>query len=131
MNIPETHRDLLLDSTKALAFLATTMKDGTPQVTPVWFDMEDGVLRINTARGRVKDLNMTARPHVSLAIIDPHDPYRYMQIRGEVASIEEEGARDHIGLLSKKYLGRDKFSGSVNETRVIYRIKPRTANTMG
>lgn len=131
MIIPESHRDLLLDSTKALAFLATTMKDGTPQVTPVWFDVEDDLIRVNTARGRVKDVNMTARPHVALAISDPKNLYRYLQIRGEVASIEEKDARDHIDLLAKKYLGLDSYSGSADDIRVIYRINPRSTSTMG
>lgn len=131
MIIPESHRDLLLDSTKAFAFLATTMKDGTPQVTPVWFDVEDDLIRVNTARGRVKDVNMTARPHASLAIMDPQNPYRYLQIRGKVVSNEEKGARAHIDILAKKYLGQDSYTGSTDETRVIYRIKPRHTFTMG
>lgn len=129
--IPVSHRDLLREETKAFAFLATTMADGTPQVTPVWFDTEGDHIRVNTARGRVKDLNMSHRPAVALAILDPSNPYRYMQIRGSVIEITEEGGRAHIDHLAGKYQGVAKYSGRPDETRVIYTIKPEHSNTMG
>ena len=102
MNIPETHEDLFTDEVKAFAFLSTTMDSGTPQVTPVWFDMEEEFISINSARGRVKDRNMIARPQVALAIVDPEDPYRYIQVRGKVVKITEEGGRAHIDHLAKR-----------------------------
>jgi PPOX class probable F420-dependent enzyme len=130
-NVPDSHRDLLDDRIKAFAFLGTTMVDGTPQVTPVWFDTEDDHLRINTARGRVKDQNMSQRPGVALAIVDPQNPYRYLQIRGVITKVTEEGARAHIDRLAKKYRGVDSYSGSLSETRVIYYLQPKNSNTMG
>src|SRR5437868_9638535 len=97
--IPEKYLDLLQQK-KAFANLATVMADGSPQVTPVWFDYKDGKVRVNTAKGRVKSRNMPEGAPVALAIMDPDDPYRYIQIRGRVARITEEGAASHIDALS-------------------------------
>lgn len=124
--IPQSHHDLLADEKKAYAFLATIMDDGSPQVTPVWFDSADGLIRINTARGRVKDHNMTIRPKVAISIIDPNDMYRYLQIRGEVIQVSEEGARDHIDRLARKYTGVETFQSYRGETRVMYLIEPQS-----
>lgn len=129
--VPESHRNLLSDDVRAFAFLATEMGDGSPQVTPVWFDTEGDLIRVNSARGRVKDKNMTARPRVSLAIFDPQQMYRYLQIRGTVESITEEGAREHIDKLARKYRGTPTYDWYRGEQRVIYRIRPSSANTMG
>ena len=129
--LPESHRDLLSDEVRAFAFLATVMPDGTPQVTPVWFDTEGELIRVNSARGRVKDRNMAARPQVALAIIDPKRIYRYIQIRGTVESISEEGGRDHIDKLARKYRGTTNYEWFRGEQRVIYRIRPRAASSMG
>src|SRR5436305_3409364 len=104
----DKYRDLLQQK-KAFATLATLMPDGTPQVTPVWFEYKDGVVRINSARGRVKVRNMTEGAPVALAIMDPDNPYRYVQFRGNVSRVTEEGASEHINALTKKYLGQDKY----------------------
>ncbi len=71
MKIPASHVDLLDDGTKAHAYLATLMPDGSPQVTPVWFNMDGDDILVNTARGRVKDRNMRVRPRTALVIADP------------------------------------------------------------
>ncbi len=91
--VPEESRDLLLDETRAFAHLATEMADGSPQVTPVWFDVGRRMIRVNTAEGRVKCRNMKQRAGVALAIADPKDPYRYLQIRGRVDAGRTRGAR--------------------------------------
>jgi PPOX class probable F420-dependent enzyme len=122
---------LLSDDKRAFAFLATVMEDGRPQVTPVWFDTDGDRIRVNTARGRVKDRNMTARPGVALAIVDPDDPYRYLQVRGTVVASTEEGARQHIDRLSGKYTGRVPYPGPPDETRVTYVIRVDAVSTMG
>ena len=106
--IPESHLDLVKDETKAIALLATLMKDGSPQLTPVWFNMDGEYILINSAQGRVKDRNMRREPRVAITILDPADYYRYIQIRGRVIEMTTEGAREHINKLSKKYTGRDK-----------------------
>lgn len=131
MNYPEVFKDLLADETKALAFLATIMEDGTPQVTPVWFDTEGEFIRVNTARGRVKDRNMTARPDVAITFMDLQDPYRYMQIRGVVLDSTESGAREHIDKLAYKYLGTETYETYGGETRVMYRVQAKSFQTMG
>lgn len=89
--IPEDYLDLLQQKT-TFAHLATIMPDGTPQVTPVWFDYTNGKIRVNSARGRVKARNMREGAPVALSILDPNNPYRYIQIRGRVGHVTEEGA---------------------------------------
>ena len=123
--IPSSHLDLIKDETKAFACLATTMRDGSPQLTPIWFNTDGRHIMINSAKGRVKDMNMRRYKHVALVILDPNDPYRYIQIRGEVINITTQGAREHINQLSKKYTGREVFTGgSADEIRVTYVIQP-------
>jgi PPOX class probable F420-dependent enzyme len=129
--IPEKYLDLLRQK-KAFASLATVMPDGSPQVTPVWFDYTDGTIRVNTARGRVKARNMTEGAPVALSIMDPDEPYRYIQIRGRVRRVTENGADAHIDALAKKYLGKDKYPWRrAGDTRVMYEIEPGSASGMG
>ena len=123
MNIPEKFQDLLKDETKAYVYLATIMADGTPQVTPVWFSVDENYILINTAVGRVKDRNMQARPNVAMVIQDPANPYRYMQIRGKIAERTSEGAVAHIHALSQKYMSKD-WDLPAGEARVIFKISP-------
>ena len=123
MKTPPSHSDLLEDATKAYAYLATTMSDGSPQVTPVWFNTDGDDVLINTARGRVKDMNMRARLQVALLIADPHDPLRYLQIRGRIVDFTEQGAIAHIGNLSIKYRGGG-WTPVKSQVRVIFRIQP-------
>jgi PPOX class probable F420-dependent enzyme len=126
--IPEKYLDLLQQK-KAFASLATVMPDGSPQVTPVWFDYSDGVVRVNTAKGRVKARNLKKGAPVALAIIDPDNPYRYLQIRGRVGRVSEEGAAQHIDLLAKKYLGRDKYPyGQPGEVRIMCEVEPMSTS---
>jgi len=129
--IPNSHLDLLQDERKAIAILSTVMSDGSPQSTPVWFDTEDGLIRVNTARGRVKDENMSLRPAVAVVILDPESIYRYVQIRGLVVKSTEDGTRGHIDLLAKKYLGQQTYENYDGETRVMYFIKPISVSVMG
>jgi len=128
--IPEKYRDLF--SKRAFANLATLMPDGSPQVTPVWCDLEDELVIINSAKGRQKDRNLRRDPRIALAIIDPENPYRYLEIRGKVVEITEQGAAAHIDKMAKKYLGVDKYPyGQPGEERVIYKIRPEHATMMG
>ena len=127
----DKYRDLLTEK-KAFASLATVMPDGSPQVTPVWFDYHDGKIRVNTARGRVKDRNMTENAKVAIAILDPENPYRYVQVRGTIAKISEEGADAHIDSLAKKYMGVDSYPmRRPGEVRVIYEIEIGSVSGMG
>ena len=122
----------LVQQKKAFAHLATIMPDGSPQVTPVWFDYTGGMIRVNTAKGRVKARNLREGAPVALSILDPDDPYRYIQIRGRVKRLGEQGADQHIDSLANKYLGKDKYPfRQPGEVRVMYEIEPFAANAMG
>ncbi|HLE42487.1 MAG TPA: PPOX class F420-dependent oxidoreductase [Methylomirabilota bacterium] len=128
--IPDNFKDLF--QKKAFASLATVMPDGSPQVTPVWFDFDGSHIRINSAKGRVKDRNIRRAPKVALAILDPDDPYRHLAIRGRVVEVTEQGADAHIDALAKKYLGQDRYPyRRPGEVRVIYKIQPERVAAMG
>lgn len=127
--IPDGYRDLLTDENRSPAYLATLMPDGTPQVTPVWFSYEEGNLRINTRRGRVKEKNLSARPAVAILIQDPVDTYRFLQIRGSATNATEEGAVAHIEALSQKYEGKPFRALKPGEIRVIFEIEPMSVST--
>jgi PPOX class probable F420-dependent enzyme len=121
--LPDKYADLL--TKKAFANLGTLNPDGSPQVTPVWVDYDGKYVRINSARGRQKDKNIARDPRVSLAIQDPENPYRYVEIRGKVVEATEKGADDHINKLAKKYLGKDEYPyRQPGEQRVLYKIEP-------
>lgn len=104
--IPESHRDLLQDTAHALAYIATLMPDGTPQLTPIWFNSDGIYIFINSTPERVKSRNMRDRPSVAVVIQDPNDTYRYIEVRGHVVEMTEQGALQHMSQLSEKYRGR-------------------------
>ena len=123
MTFPKDFLDLLNEDSKALLYLATTMRDGSPQVTPVWFSTDGGHILVNTNEGRVKDKNMKARPKVAMTIQDPNNPYRYLGIRGEVVNYTTEGADEHINKLSLKY-DDEPWKYREGQKRIIFKIKP-------
>jgi hypothetical protein len=130
-DIPAAFLDLMTEK-KAFAHIATLQPDGSPQVTPVWFDYTNGRIRVNTAKGRVKARNMSVGSKVALSILDPDNAYRHIQIRGTVTNEITEGAASHIDSLAKKYLGKDVYPfHQEGETRVIYEITPASVQTMG
>lgn len=119
----------LLTSKKTFAHIATLNPDGTPQVTPVWIDYKDGKVLVNSARGRVKVRNLTNGAPVAISITDPDNPYRYVQIKGTVVRITEEGAAAHIDAMAKKYLDQDKYPfAKPGEVRVLFEIEPTAAS---
>ena len=130
-DIPEKFADLLGDQTKAFASVATVLKDGSPQVTPVWFDTAGDRIRVNTATGRVKSRTLQEGRKVALAIMDPANPYRYMQIRGKVTKATKDGADAHIDKLSHKYLGKDYPFRQPGEDRILVEIEPESVQVMG
>lgn len=122
-SIPKAYQSLL--KSKSFAHLATTMADGTPQVTPVWIDYDGEYVLVNSAAGRLKDRNMRARPYVALSVLDPENPYAFLAVRGPVVEIiEGEAARKHIDSLAQRYLGREAYNGPPGETRCLYKIAP-------
>lgn len=132
LTIPDAFIDLL--ERPVVPAIVTLMPDGQPQATPIWCNYDGTHVWINTARKRQKDRNMSARPQVTLLWIDPEDPYRYLEIRGVVDEITEEGALEHINMLSHRYRGPDKDfyynnpEQQAKETRVIYKILPTHIN---
>jgi PPOX class probable F420-dependent enzyme len=115
-----------LFESKNFVFLSSLMKDGSPQVTPMWVDIENGYILVNTAIGRLKQKNISRDPRIALAIADRNNPYDTVTIRGEVIEqITGVPAEEHIDKLAKKYIGKDKYPyRSPGEERIILKIKP-------
>jgi PPOX class probable F420-dependent enzyme len=127
--IPESHVDLF--TKKAFAHLVTLMPNGQPQVTPVWIDYDGHHVLVNTAEGRQKDKNLQRDPRVAFSMLDPENPYRYLEVRGRVAERTLKGADQQIDAMAKKYLGKDKYPfRQPSEVRVIYKIEPEHVTTM-
>ena len=128
--IPDQFHDIF--KKRSFAHLATLMPDGSPQVTPVWCDFDGTHVRINSAKGRLKDRNMRREKRVALSVQDPDNPYRYLEVRGEVVEITENGADADIDALAKKYLDKDRYPfRAPGEVRVIYKIRPDKISHMG
>jgi len=127
---PEKYLDLF--QKKSFGAFTTIMPDGSPQTTPVWVDYRDGDVWVNSALGRQKDKNVRREPRVAITIMDPDNPYRYVEVRGKVKEITQEGADAHIDAMAKKYLGQDKYPyRQPGEQRVLYRIAIGKAVTVG
>ncbi|HEV8386501.1 MAG TPA: PPOX class F420-dependent oxidoreductase [Nitrososphaera sp.] len=114
----------LFDS-KNLAYLATLMDDGSPQVTPIWVDIEGNVILVNTAEGRVKQKNVSRDPRVAISTVDNANPYEMVTVRGKVVEQTRRGADEHINKMAKKYLGMDKYPFKMpGEQRILLKIQP-------
>ena len=108
-----------------LVFLATSMQDGSPQVTPVWGDFEDSHIRINTAEGRLKHKNILRDPRVAISVVDSKNPLDMTSIRGKVVEIIPDYEYKHADFLTKKYLGKEKYPFKrPDEKRIILKIVP-------
>jgi PPOX class probable F420-dependent enzyme len=129
-SIPASHRDLF--EKPNFGHLATLMPDGSPQVTPVWVDIDGDTILINTAEGRVKTRNLDRDGRVAISVADQQNPYRYIQVRGRVVARTHEGADANIDRLAKKYLGQDRYPfRQPGEQRVIFRIQPEHVQVSG
>jgi PPOX class probable F420-dependent enzyme len=127
--IPANFMDLF--AKRAFGHLGTLMPDGWPQVTPVWVDYDGEHVVFNSALGRVKDRNVRRDPRVTITVVDPENPYRYLEVRGRVVEITQQGADAHIDRLAKKYMGVDSYPyRNAREVRVIYKVKPEHTSTM-
>ena len=112
--------------------VVTTLRDdGSPHSTVVWVDRENGGVSFNTTRGRAKERHLSRDPRVSLLVVDPQNPYRWLSVSGS-AELTEDGADDQIDKLAKKYIGQDKYPWrSADETRVTVRIRPEKVEATG
>jgi PPOX class probable F420-dependent enzyme len=120
--IPEAYRDLL--ERPVVVTLVTIMPDGQPQATPIWTDLVEGKIRVNTVVGRQKYNNMKERPQATVLAIDPENPYRWMEIRGEVTGESLEDGDEGIDKLSRDYVGTDYQDHRAENTRANLYITP-------
>lgn len=127
---PDKYRDLF--QKKASCAFTTLMPDGSPQTTPVWVDYQGDEIWVNSALGRQKDRNVRRDPRVAVTVIDPDNPYRYVEVRGRVKEITLNGADAHIDSMAKKYLGQDQYPfRQPGEQRVLYKISIEKTHAMG
>lgn len=130
--IPDSHKDLV--TRPIVASLVTQMPDGYPQATPVWFSYDGELIWVNTESSRRKAQNMRANPKVAFLIVDPENPYRYLEIRGDIVEETTDGAVEHIHHLCSRYFGREDFYQNSPhlrdvEVRVIFKICPAVVNS--
>ena len=115
-----------------VAQLSTLLPDGSPHVSPVWVDIDDdeGLILVNTVRGRVKERNVNMDPRVGISVARSENPYEMVSATGRVVAASKEGAEEHIDKLSKKYLGRERYPyRQPGERRVILKIRPERVSS--
>lgn len=128
--VPDSHRDLL--DAEGFAHLASIGPDGEPQSHPVWYDVDDGLLRISTTKDRQKYRNVRRDPRVAVSILDPDDPYRYLEVRGEVVEFTDDPEKKYIDHLAGKYLGQEEYPAKdPGLDRVTLGIEAHHTTTMG
>jgi PPOX class probable F420-dependent enzyme len=128
--IPDSHKDLF--ERPIFATIATLMPDGSPHLTPIWIDLDDGHLKFTVIKGHVKDRNIANNPQVAITLFDPDNPYRYIMIRGKVIKITENGANDHSQEMAKKYLGPDgEYIFKDGEVPHLFTVLPEKVNILG
>jgi len=127
--VPQTHEDILQSTT--LAIVSTLGPKGEPQTSPVWFGWDGNVLRFSHTKARQKYRNLKRDPRIAVTLVDPANPYRYIEIRG-TATIEDDPTKAYIDVMSKKYTGNEHYQGNQpGDERVIITVKPEHINTMG
>ena len=130
VEIPEGYRDLL-EST-ALVHVATLGPDGEPQNNPVWFDWDGEHIKFSQTKTRQKYKNVGRDPRIAFSIVDPENPYRYLEVRGEVSKIEEDPDLAFINSMAKKYLGQDEYPfHQPGDERVVVFVEPEHTTQMG
>ncbi len=139
-DLPAAHRALLEDEVPVTAVLATTKANGRPQLTPVWLSHDGTYINLNSARGRLKDRNLRARPVASILLMNPKDPYHWMAIDGVVEQVIDEDdpktghlATENIDAHAQKYLGTSPYPlrAAKDEVRVLYKLRPTRILTFG
>ena len=116
---------------KVLVHLATVMKDGSPQVTPVWVDTDGTYVIVNTAEGRTKTRNIKRDARVALSVTDATKFQRMLVIRGSVVKVTTDGAVEHITEMARKYTGASRYTVRSGETRVKVFIEPHSIVARG
>jgi PPOX class probable F420-dependent enzyme len=130
MELPQDLLELL--NRPSTCYVATTMPDGSPQLTQTWADTDGEHVLINSVQGFLKVRNIERDPRVAVAVSDPDNPRRYFQVRGRVVDVTTEGAADHIEKLSQKYFGTPyPWYGGRDQVRVVIVIEPEKVSSMG
>lgn len=125
--IPSDLKDLLQITT--LANVATLGPKGEPQVNPVWFGWDGEVIKFSTVKDRQKERNIQQDPRIAVLIVDPSNPYRYIEIRGTVERIEDDPDGSYIDEMAKKYMGVDEYPyKKEGDERVIVVIRPKSVS---
>lgn len=128
--IPEGYEDLLRST--ALAHVATLGPKGEPQNNPVWFDWDGEHVKFSQTKTRQKYRNLNREPRLALSIVDPDNPFRYLEIRGVVDHIEEDPDLAFINSMSEKYLGIDEYQNHrPGDERVVTFVRPEHTTRMG
>ena len=130
MTIPETYIDLL--HAKGFAHIATIGPNGEPQCSPVWYGWDGELISFSLTKARQKFRNLTNRPSIALSIVDPANPYRYLEVRGTVERVDDDPQCEFINSMASKYMGVDVYPGNQPEDeRVVIRVRPKHTSSMG
>ena len=128
--IPEEYSDLM--EKPVLAHVATIGPKGEPQNNPVWFGVQDGKILFSQTTGRQKFRNVQKDARVALSIVDPENPYRYLEIRGTVERIDPDPDRAFINSMAKKYINEDVYPWHIpGDERVVLVVRPERTSQMG
>lgn len=128
--IPEKYADIL--DSKSLAHIATIGPNGAPQNNPVWFDWDGSQVKFSQTKTRQKYKNLQRDSRISLSIVDPENPYRYLELRGQVSKVEEDPENEFINAMAKKYLDKDIYPfHQPGDERVVLYVEPEHATHMG
>ncbi|WP_326834305.1 PPOX class F420-dependent oxidoreductase [Amycolatopsis rhabdoformis] len=130
MDLPDNLVALL--EKPSLCFIATTMPDGSPQLTQTWVDTDGKHILVNTVEGFRKVRNIERDPRVALNIADAAQPFRYFTVRGRVLEVTTEGGAEHIDKLAQRYTGRPyAWYGGRDQVRLILRIEAEHIGSTG
>lgn len=129
--IPESHQDLVAWETRSFAHMATVGPSGEPQSSPVWFEWDGTHIKFSLTKARQKYRNLQRDKKVAMSIMDPNDPYRYLEIRGELDEVEEDPNIDFISRMAQKYIGKERYPWHrPGDERVVMKITPTKVSGM-
>ena len=121
--IPTEFNDLL--ESNAMANIATIGPKGEPQNNPVWFDWDGSHILFSQTKGRQKFHNLQREPRIAVSILDPQNPYRYLEVRGKVVRIDEDANNAFINKMAKKYINQDTYPWhQPGDERVVIVVEP-------
>lgn len=128
--IPEQYQDLL--TKQSFAHIATVGPDGEPQSSPVWIDWDGQHILFSQTKSRQKLHNLQREPRIAMSMIDPGNPYRYLEVRGVVDGVEDDPNNAFINKMAKKYMGQDTYPyHRPGDERVVVKVRPEHTSQMG